>query len=73
MSLYYGKNKMVSAIDWMPGKRGIIAVALTLTASYSFDERIQVAGRPAHSHVLLWTFADPVHPWVVNFLIYFLN
>jgi len=66
MSLHYGKKKMVSAIDWMPGKRGIIAVALT--SSYSFDERIQVAGRPAHSYVLLWTFTDPVHPWVVNFL-----
>ena len=54
---------MVSAIDWMPGKRGIVAVALT--ATHSFDERIQVAERVASSHVLLWTFADPVHPWVL--------
>lgn len=62
MDLNYGKNKMVSAIDWMPGKRGIVAVAIT--ASHSFDERIQVANRPASSYVLLWTFADPIHPWV---------
>ncbi|KAG0569135.1 hypothetical protein KC19_6G067300 [Ceratodon purpureus] len=61
--LNYGKSKMVSAIDWMPGKRGIVAVALT--ATHSFDERIQVAERVASSHVLLWTFADPVHPWAV--------
>uniref|UniRef100_A0A7I4DBB3 Uncharacterized protein n=1 Tax=Physcomitrium patens TaxID=3218 RepID=A0A7I4DBB3_PHYPA len=63
MDLNYGKNKMVSAIDWMPGKRGIVAVAIT--ASHSFDERIQVANRPASSYVLLWTFADPIHPWAV--------
>ena len=55
---------MVSAIDWMPGKRGIVACAMT--ATYSFDERIQVAGRVASSYVVLWTFADPVHPWVLK-------
>lgn len=62
MDLNYGKSKMVSAIDWMPGKKGIVAAAVS--ASHSFDERVQVAGRPASSHVLLWTFRDPIHPWV---------
>lgn len=63
MDLNYGKSKMVSAIDWMPGKRGIVAAAVS--ASSSFDERVQVAGRPCSSHVLLWTFQDPIHPWMV--------
>jgi hypothetical protein len=63
MDLNYGKSKMVSAIDWMPGKRGIVAAAVS--ASSSFDERVQVAGRPCSSHVLLWTFQDPIHPWVI--------
>lgn len=62
MDLNYGKSKMVSAIDWMPGKRGIVAAAVS--APNSFDERVQVAGRPASSHVLIWTFQDPIHPWV---------
>ncbi|OAE30952.1 hypothetical protein AXG93_2018s1190 [Marchantia polymorpha subsp. ruderalis] len=56
----YGRSKMVSAVDWMPGRNGIVAAAIS--DSKSFDERMQIAGKPSDSYVLVWSFLDPIHP-----------
>ncbi|CAM6093099.1 unnamed protein product [Calypogeia fissa] len=56
----YGRSKMVSACDWMPGRNGVVAAAIS--DSKSFDERMQIAGKPSDSYVLVWSFLDPIHP-----------
>ena len=61
--LTYSKNKLVSSIDWLPNRRGIVAVATT--EPLSFDERIAQAGRVRTSAILIWNFKDPIHPQCV--------
>ena len=61
--LTYSKNKLVSSIDWLPNRRGIVAVACT--EPMSFDERIAQAGRVKTSAILIWNFRDPIHPQCV--------
>ena len=61
--LTYSKNKLVSSIDWLPNRRGIVAVATT--EPLSFDERIERAGRVTTSAILIWNFKDPIHPQCV--------
>lgn len=41
--LVYSKNKNVYAIEWVPGRRGSIAVSCT--EAMTFDERVEEAGR----------------------------
>jgi hypothetical protein len=38
----------------MPGRRGVVAVAVTDPASH--EERLAAAGRPKDAHVLIWNF-----------------
>ncbi|KAH7299086.1 hypothetical protein KP509_25G072000 [Ceratopteris richardii] len=61
--LLYSKGKMVSAIDWMPGKHGVLAAACS--ESKSFDERLQISGKPSNSYVLIWSFSDPIYPQII--------
>ncbi|KAJ7548215.1 hypothetical protein O6H91_07G003200 [Diphasiastrum complanatum] len=61
--LSFSKGKMISAIDWMPGKQGILAAACC--ESKPFDERLQSAGKPSNSYVLVWSFVDPIHPQIM--------
>lgn len=61
--LTYSKSKVVSAVDWQPGSRGVVAVACT--ERLSFDGRLQGAGSVGTSAVLVWNFADPIHPQLV--------
>ncbi|GAX83067.1 hypothetical protein CEUSTIGMA_g10493.t1 [Chlamydomonas eustigma] len=58
--LTYSKNKVVSAVQWLPHRKGVVAVACTEAASYA--ERVAKAGRPAHAYILIWNFKDPIHP-----------
>lgn len=58
--LEYSKNKVVSAIQWVPGTKGVVAVACT--EPLSFTERLQRDGRASNSAILIWNFKDPIHP-----------
>ncbi|MEW5301410.1 MAG: hypothetical protein WDW36_004270 [Sanguina aurantia] len=58
--LTYSKNKVVSAIQWLPHRKGVVAVATTETMTHS--ERVARAGRPTNAHILIWNFKDPIHP-----------
>ncbi|KAK9820498.1 hypothetical protein WJX72_010908 [[Myrmecia] bisecta] len=58
--LLYSKNKVVSAIQWLPHRKGVVAVACT--EPLSFSERMEVGGSPAACAILIWNFKDPIHP-----------
>lgn len=58
----YSKNMSLTAIDWHPEKRGLLAVAPA--RNLSFEERTSGAARPFTSYILLWDFADLIHPQV---------
>eukprot|EP00898_Chlorokybus_atmophyticus_P001929 jgi/Chlat1/2737/Chrsp182S02893 len=62
--LQYSKGRLLSAIDWMPNRKGMVAVSCTEAAA--LDERIElVTGRFKPSALLLWNFIDPIHPQLV--------
>lgn len=52
--LTYSKNKVVSAIQWLPHRKGVVAVACT--EALSNTERVARAGRPANAFILIWNF-----------------
>lgn len=58
--LTYSKNKVVSGIQWLPHRKGCVAVSCT--EPYSAAERMARAGRSANAYVLIWNFKDPIHP-----------
>ena len=43
-------------------------LAVSCGGSYSFDERIELSSRLLHTHslILIWSFADPIHPQVTT-------
>lgn len=45
---------------WVPGRRGVIAVACTDPASY--NDRLAKLGRPSNAYILVWNVRDPIHP-----------
>ena len=47
-------TQVVSAIQWLPHRKGVVAVACTEAASHS--ERVTKAGRPASAYILIWNF-----------------
>ena len=58
--LTYSKNKVVSAIQWLPHRKGVVAVACTEATSHA--ERVGQAGRPQYAYILVWNFKDPINP-----------
>ncbi len=54
---------MVSAIQWLPHRKGVVAVACTEAASHG--ERVGRMGRTQPAHILVWNFRDPIHPELV--------
>ncbi|CAM9831714.1 unnamed protein product [Scytosiphon promiscuus] len=58
--LIHSKNKVMSAIDWLPKRNGCVAVSAV--KNVNFDERVQLSGQVDNSYVLLWDFADLIHP-----------
>ncbi|GBF96614.1 hypothetical protein Rsub_09360 [Raphidocelis subcapitata] len=61
--LEYSRNKVVSWLQWLPNRRGVVAAAVTDPAS--FEERLGGAGRLRDAHVLIWNFRDPIRPEAV--------
>ncbi|CAM9322205.1 unnamed protein product [Laminaria digitata] len=50
----------MAAIDWLPKRNGCVAVSAV--KNVNFDERVQLSGQVDNSYVLLWDFADLIHP-----------
>lgn len=53
-------TQVVTCIQWLPHKRGCLAVACAGAAT--LNERAAKAGCPAPAHVLIWSFRDPIRP-----------
>ncbi|CAM9421958.1 unnamed protein product [Chrysoparadoxa australica] len=58
--LVHSKNKALSAIDWMPQAKGMVAVSAV--KNLTFDQRIQVSSQVDSAFILLWDFKDLIHP-----------
>lgn len=59
----YSKDKKISALDWQPKARGIIAFACIDAGS--FTERLVKVGKSLISHVVIWNFNDPIYPQII--------
>ncbi|CAM9752810.1 unnamed protein product, partial [Phaeothamnion confervicola] len=58
--LHHSKGRALAAIDGVPGRRGVVAVAPVRDSD--FDERTRTSGHVERAFVLLWDFADLIHP-----------
>ncbi|KAF0692683.1 Aste57867_16254 [Aphanomyces stellatus] len=58
--LIYSKNKTLPSIDWHPKKSGVVAVAAATNSSFS--KRDDATDKVDGSYILLWNFADLIHP-----------
>lgn len=52
--------QVVSAIQWLPHRKGVVAVSCTDPASH--HERLNKVGRLSSAYILIWNFKDPIHP-----------
>lgn len=53
-------RQVVSAICWVPNRKGVVACACTDPASQT--ERLATMGRLSPAYILVWNFRDPIHP-----------
>lgn len=53
-------RQVVSAICWVPDRKGVVACACTDPASQT--ERLASMGRLSPAYILVWNFRDPIHP-----------
>lgn len=58
--LVFSKNKTLPAVDWHPRKHGVVAVAAAANANFS--RRLDLLDKIDSSFVLVWNFADLIHP-----------
>ena len=61
--LLYSVGRLLTHIQWHPKDKGVVAV--TGVKRLSFDERVAVAGKVQTGYILLWTFANQIHPQYV--------
>lgn len=61
--LKYAKGKTISCVNWHPDKQGV--VAFSCTNNHTFDEWVEFSGMVLSSWVLIWNFADLLHPELV--------
>lgn len=61
--LEYSKNRSLSCVDWHPRNKQVVAV--TCTENLSFDQRVELSGKVGSAFVLIWNFADLIHPQLV--------
>eukprot|EP00878_Enallax_costatus_P023048 GHUV01024498.1.p1 GENE.GHUV01024498.1~~GHUV01024498.1.p1 ORF type:complete len:131 (-),score=20.35 GHUV01024498.1:961-1353(-) len=52
--------QVVSAICWVPNRKGVVACACTDPASQT--DRLATMGRLTPAYILVWNFRDPIHP-----------
>ncbi|XP_033738311.1 WD repeat-containing protein 63-like isoform X3 [Pecten maximus] len=60
--LQFSKDRTITAIQWHPTIKGVVAVAVA--EKLSFDERIDNCAKVimTPSLILIWSFTDPIHP-----------
>ena len=63
--LMYSKDKRLTAVEWYPHIKSIIAVSCA--QRYSLYERIEKAPKLLLSRklILIWSFQDPIHPCIL--------
>ncbi|XP_059149389.1 dynein axonemal intermediate chain 3-like [Physella acuta] len=63
--LQFSKDKVITCIQWHPVIKGVVATAVA--HKLSFDERVDNAAKVimAPSLILIWSFADPIHPQLI--------
>lgn len=61
--LVYSKSKAISRIDWHPRSKTVVAVACTENRPY--DQKVDAYGKETDSYILIWNFADLIHPQMV--------
>jgi hypothetical protein len=71
--LQFSKERTITCIDWHPTAKGVIAVSVG--ERLTFDDRIDNASRiiMTPSLILVWSFTDPIHPQVINILLFYIN
>ncbi|KAL4236475.1 WD repeat-containing protein 63 [Mactra antiquata] len=60
--LQFSKDKKITAIQWHPTIKGVVAVSVA--EKFTFDQRIDNAAKVimTPSLILIWSFTDPIHP-----------
>jgi WD40 repeat protein len=54
------KNKSLACIDWHPTREGVIGVSVC--KNLNFDERVKVSGQVDTAFIIVWEFAEWIHP-----------
>eukprot|EP01064_Diplonema_japonicum_P012296 TRINITY_DN19775_c0_g1_i1.p1 TRINITY_DN19775_c0_g1~~TRINITY_DN19775_c0_g1_i1.p1 ORF type:complete len:736 (+),score=211.43 TRINITY_DN19775_c0_g1_i1:375-2582(+) len=65
----FTKNKTVTSIDWRPGSSRVVCVAVgeAFPPVTGYTDRIMLNRKVFTSLVIIWDFADPIHPrWVLE-------
>ena len=57
----YSKDKLITALDWQPLSKGVVAVACSEKSD--IDTKVGVS-KFNSSVILIWDFIDPIHPQV---------
>lgn len=61
--LVYSKNKVLSCTDWHPRLKNIVTVSCMENITY--DQRVELSGKPRSGYILVWNFGDLIHPEMV--------
>ncbi|XP_030851872.1 WD repeat-containing protein 63 isoform X1 [Strongylocentrotus purpuratus] len=63
--LQFSKDKVLTAVEWHPTIKGVIAVSCA--ERMTFDDRVEHSSKIIMnpSLILLWSFTDPIHPQVL--------
>ncbi|KAF4656072.1 WD repeat domain 63 [Perkinsus chesapeaki] len=56
----YTRNKRAECINWVPGEPDVVAVSYL--HNLTFGQKVQNAGKPRPSCILLWSFHDSLSP-----------
>jgi len=61
--LDYSTGKCLNCIDWHPTMDDLVAVSCS--DPLKFDQRVELSGNEKNSFILVWSFADMIHPLLV--------
>uniref|UniRef100_A0A7S2RYD5 WD repeat-containing protein 63 n=1 Tax=Mucochytrium quahogii TaxID=96639 RepID=A0A7S2RYD5_9STRA len=61
--LVYSNGKLLSSVNWHPVFPNVVAVACA--EPLKFDQRVEFCGKERNAFILIWNFADLIHPELV--------
>ena len=61
--LVYSKGKHLAHLDWHPSRHDMVAVSCI--EPIAFDQRVESSGVAKDAFMLVWNFADPIHPQLI--------